>query len=156
RRRAELAPGHARYVARGARRHPRPARRRRARGGRQPPPAGARRPQPRRLRRRGGVGDRARSRYAPDVARAPRPRRSPGPGHRVRDGAPVAVRQPRVGELMPIQVSEEVQVALATGRPVVALESTIIAHGLPWPDNLEVATAMEGAVRAAGAIPATV
>jgi pseudouridine-5'-phosphate glycosidase len=38
---------------------------------------------------------------------------------------------------------------------VVALESTVIAQGLPWPENLEVARAMEGAVRAAGAVPAT-
>jgi pseudouridine-5'-phosphate glycosidase len=57
---------------------------------------------------------------------------------------------------MPIQVAEEVQVALATRRPVVALESTIIAHGLPWPRNFEVAQALEGAVRDGGATPATV
>lgn len=42
------------------------------------------------------------------------------------------------------------------GRPVVALESTIIAHGLPWPRNLEVARATEQAVRDAGAVPATI
>ena len=46
--------------------------------------------------------------------------------------------------------------ALAAGRPVVALESTVIAHGLPRPANVEVALAMEEAVRAAGATPATV
>jgi pseudouridine-5'-phosphate glycosidase len=57
---------------------------------------------------------------------------------------------------MPIQVAEEVHVALATRRPVVALESTIIAHGLPWPHNLEVGQALEAAVRAAGATPATI
>src|SRR5262249_56918289 len=42
------------------------------------------------------------------------------------------------------------------GDPVVALESTVIAHGLPRPDNLDVARAMEAAVRAAGAVPATI
>jgi pseudouridine-5'-phosphate glycosidase len=46
--------------------------------------------------------------------------------------------------------------ALAEGGPVVALESTAIAHGLPWPDNLAVAHDMEAAVRAAGAVPATI
>ena len=50
----------------------------------------------------------------------------------------------------------EVADALAAGRPVVALESTLISHGLPYPANLEVARASEAAVRAAGAVPATV
>ncbi|MEU6808498.1 pseudouridine-5'-phosphate glycosidase [Streptomyces sp. NPDC046831] len=53
-------------------------------------------------------------------------------------------------------VSEEVREALAARRPVVALESTIIAHGLPRPDNLRVARELEGAVRQEGAVPATV
>jgi pseudouridylate synthase len=55
-----------------------------------------------------------------------------------------------------IAVSAEVAAALADGRPVVALESTLISHGLPYPQNLEVATASETAVRDAGAVPATV
>ncbi len=46
--------------------------------------------------------------------------------------------------------------ALATGKPVVALESTVISHGLPYPDNLTIAREMEAAVRSAGAQPATV
>ena len=50
----------------------------------------------------------------------------------------------------------EVAAALAEGRPVVALESTLISHGLPYPQNLEVAGASEAAVRAGGAVPATV
>ncbi len=54
-----------------------------------------------------------------------------------------------------IQVSEEVQVALEEQRPVVALESTVIAHGLPYPGNIEVAQAMEAAIRGEGAVPAT-
>ncbi len=46
--------------------------------------------------------------------------------------------------------------ALRDGRPVVALESTLISHGLPYPQNLEVARASEAAVRESGAVPATV
>ncbi|HWE61732.1 MAG TPA: pseudouridine-5'-phosphate glycosidase [Chloroflexota bacterium] len=55
-----------------------------------------------------------------------------------------------------LRLQEEVSAALQEGRPVVALESTIISHGFPWPENLEVARAAEAAVRAAGAVPATV
>ncbi len=55
-----------------------------------------------------------------------------------------------------LMVSEEVREALATGRPVVALESTIIAHGLPRPRNLQVALELEDAVRQEGAVPATI
>jgi pseudouridylate synthase len=55
-----------------------------------------------------------------------------------------------------IHVSPEVQDALRRGAGVVALESTLIAHGLPYPLNLEVARESEAAVRASGAIPATV
>ncbi|MFE2009545.1 pseudouridine-5'-phosphate glycosidase [Streptomyces sp. NPDC059491] len=57
---------------------------------------------------------------------------------------------------MSTQVSEEVREALHEGRPVVALESTIIAHGLPRPRNLAVAVELEELVRAGGAVPATV
>jgi pseudouridine-5'-phosphate glycosidase len=53
-------------------------------------------------------------------------------------------------------ITPEVSAALAEGRSVVALESTLISHGLPYPQNIEVATASELAVRAAGAVPATV
>ncbi|MFE4176677.1 pseudouridine-5'-phosphate glycosidase [Streptomyces sp. NPDC056909] len=55
-----------------------------------------------------------------------------------------------------LQHSPEVREALAAGRPVVALESTIIAHGLPRPRNLAVAEELEELVRAGGAVPATV
>jgi pseudouridine-5'-phosphate glycosidase len=55
-----------------------------------------------------------------------------------------------------VETSLEVAAALREGRPVVALESTLIAHGLPWPMNLETAQAAEAAVRAEGAVPATV
>lgn len=52
--------------------------------------------------------------------------------------------------------SPEVAQALAEGRPVVALESTIVSHGLPRPENLRVALAVEGIVRDLGATPATI
>ncbi|GAA3781824.1 pseudouridine-5'-phosphate glycosidase [Streptomyces chiangmaiensis] len=55
-----------------------------------------------------------------------------------------------------LMVSEEVREALAARRPVVALESTIIAHGLPRPRNLQVALELEDAVREEGAVPATI
>ncbi|MFL6333708.1 MAG: pseudouridine-5'-phosphate glycosidase [Pyrinomonadaceae bacterium] len=54
------------------------------------------------------------------------------------------------------QVSEEVRAALGEGRAVVALESTVISHGLPRPQNLETARRLEQAVREGGAVPATV
>ncbi len=53
-------------------------------------------------------------------------------------------------------ISDEVRTALSSGGPVVALESTIIAHGLPAPRNLEVAAEIESAVRRRGAVPATI
>src|SRR3954462_7917099 len=53
-------------------------------------------------------------------------------------------------------VADEVREALEAGRPVVALESTIIAHGLPRPRNLEVAREIEAVVRERGAVPATI
>lgn len=55
-----------------------------------------------------------------------------------------------------IHVSEEVRAALAEGRPGVALETTIVTHGMPYPDNLETARACEAAVRREGAVPATI
>lgn len=57
---------------------------------------------------------------------------------------------------LPLTITPEVAHALADGTPVVALESTVIAQGLPAPRNLETAVAMEQAVRAGGAIPATI
>ena len=55
-----------------------------------------------------------------------------------------------------MRIAPEVAEALAGGRPVVALESTLISHGLPRPRNLDVAREVEAAVRGAGALPATV
>ncbi|MEM9774160.1 MAG: pseudouridine-5'-phosphate glycosidase [Chloroflexota bacterium] len=55
-----------------------------------------------------------------------------------------------------LKISEEVQEALNKNQPVVALESTVITHGLPWPQNIETAKGMESAVREGGATPATI
>ena len=55
-----------------------------------------------------------------------------------------------------LAIAPEVADALRDGRPVVALESTLISHGLPYPQNVEVATASEAAIRSTGAVPATV
>jgi pseudouridine-5'-phosphate glycosidase len=54
------------------------------------------------------------------------------------------------------QVSIEVQAALLERRPIVALETTVLTHGLPYPNNQELANDMEQAVRQAGALPATI
>jgi pseudouridylate synthase len=56
----------------------------------------------------------------------------------------------------PIVVKDEVRDALRAGRPVVALESTIIAHGLPRPGNLEAARRFEGLLLSSGVTPATI
>ncbi|RVU37942.1 pseudouridine-5'-phosphate glycosidase [Hwanghaeella grinnelliae] len=58
--------------------------------------------------------------------------------------------------MIPLAKSKEVQAAEAGNMPVVALESTIITHGLPWPRNLETALLVEETVRTAGAVPATI
>src|SRR5258708_40367437 len=55
-----------------------------------------------------------------------------------------------------IDIRPEIVQAIRTGGAVVALESTLIAHGLPWPWNLETAHRAEAAVRDEGAVPATV
>jgi pseudouridylate synthase len=55
-----------------------------------------------------------------------------------------------------LDIAPEIAAALAEGRAVVALESTIIAHGMPYPDNLEVAREIERIIRQAGAVPATI
>lgn len=57
---------------------------------------------------------------------------------------------------MSVDVRADVREALREGAPVVALESTLISHGLPYPQNLEVAIEAERAVRAEGAVPATI
>jgi len=59
-------------------------------------------------------------------------------------------------KIMSFVVAEDVRVALLNKRPVVALESTIISHGMPFPENLEVALAVEQVVRQHGAVPATI
>lgn len=56
----------------------------------------------------------------------------------------------------PVKISPSVSAAKDTGQGIVALESTLITHGLPYPQNYETAKAMENAIREAGAIPATI
>ena len=57
---------------------------------------------------------------------------------------------------MRLKVSKEVQEALKNNLPVVALESTIISHGMPYPKNVETALLVEKTIRDNGAIPATI
>lgn len=57
---------------------------------------------------------------------------------------------------LPLAYSAEVAAALSAGKPIVALESTIITHGMPYPRNLETARLVEATVREAGAVPATI
>ena len=57
---------------------------------------------------------------------------------------------------LPLRYSSEVAAARDRGAPLVALESTIITHGMPWPDNLDMARRVETAVRDSGAVPATI
>jgi pseudouridine-5'-phosphate glycosidase len=59
-------------------------------------------------------------------------------------------------QTLPLTFAPDVAEALADGAPVVALESTIITHGMPWPQNVETARRVEAEVRAAGAVPATI
>jgi pseudouridine-5'-phosphate glycosidase len=61
-----------------------------------------------------------------------------------------------MGRSKHIDIHPEVETALAANRPVVALESTVIAHGLPRPQNIETAARLEQAVRDTGTIPATI
>jgi pseudouridine-5'-phosphate glycosidase len=58
--------------------------------------------------------------------------------------------------MAPLDVADDIRDAVAAGRPVVALESTIVAHGLPWPENLDIGRALEEEVRRHGAVPATI
>src|SRR5215831_15467484 len=55
-----------------------------------------------------------------------------------------------------VQLPDHLRAARDAGKPIVALESTVISHGLPYPHNLSLARAMEDEVRAAGATPATI
>lgn len=57
---------------------------------------------------------------------------------------------------LPLTFSPEVAAARAEGRAIVALESTIITHGMPWPQNVDTARRVEAEVRATGAVPATI
>ncbi len=56
----------------------------------------------------------------------------------------------------PLSYAPEIETARRAGQPIVALESTIITHGMPWPQNYEMARRVEADIRAAGAVPATI
>jgi pseudouridine-5'-phosphate glycosidase len=58
--------------------------------------------------------------------------------------------------MLTLRYSPEAAAARAAGKPLVALESTIITHGMPWPQNIETAAAVESEIRAHGATPATI
>ena len=66
------------------------------------------------------------------------------------------IRKDRTMTNQYLVLSEEVKEALEAGRPVVALESTIISHGMPYPQNVETALRVEDTVRKNGAVPATI
>src|SRR5579863_9012437 len=55
-----------------------------------------------------------------------------------------------------LEIAEEVRDALAANRPVVALETTIVTHGMPYPENVATARSLEAEIRALGAVPATI
>ena len=55
-----------------------------------------------------------------------------------------------------LDINEEVKAALDAGKPVVALDSTIISHGMPYPQNVETALKVEQIIRENGAVPATI
>src|SRR6185369_13754114 len=79
--------------------------------------------------------------------------RQPGP---LVESVPNCLKTAMADATHELDVRPEVAAALAAGRPVVALESTLIAHGMPYPRNVQTARDAEAAVRAAGALPATI
>jgi pseudouridylate synthase len=71
--------------------------------------------------------------------------------------SPAIAKEPAMASRnAPIDIAREVADALETGRPVVALESTIVTHGMPYPDNAAMAAGVEAVIREEGAIPATI
>lgn len=60
------------------------------------------------------------------------------------------------GRNAPIDVHPEVEDALATGKPIVAMETALVTNGMPYPTNLTIATELEDIVRSSGVVPATI
>ena len=82
-----------------------------------------------------------------------------GPNQNAVSSASSRLRDGSVHNIVPaafLTVADEVRHALSTNQPVVALESTIYTHGLPYPENIGLALKLEQIVRANGAIPATI
>lgn len=78
------------------------------------------------------------------------------PRHPLEQALALRVRILNPMDAAKLDLHPEVAEALRLGQPVVALESTLVAHGLPWPANFETARAAEGVVRAEGVVPATI
>lgn len=57
---------------------------------------------------------------------------------------------------IPLDIHPEVQEALATNKPIVALETALVTHGFPYPDGIDLAISLENIVRSTGSIPATI
>src|SRR3990172_5804519 len=110
------------------------------------PPSCAGQPSPATVRRRGCSPGRGGSGWG----------RPEGRAHIPPVVAPGTLRWMPASRHPALDIAPVIADALATGRPVVALESTLISHGLPAPRNVEVALAAEAAVRAEGAVPATI
>ena len=92
-------------------------------------------------------------------ASSPRPRPYGHEAAALTVASPHTVRpdlRERMGRDRRSELTDEVAEAVAAGRPVVALESTIISHGMPYPQNVAMATEVEGIVREHGAVPATI
>lgn len=80
---------------------------------------------------------------------------SPGSSHGARSPpCPTCVLSER--RIAPVDIHPEVEEALAHNKPVVALETALVTHGLPYPQSLEVPLGLEGIVRSTGAVPATI
>src|SRR6185369_2921782 len=73
-----------------------------------------------------------------------------------RSGADCGPAPRKAGAMTGLRIAPEIQEALAAGRPVVALETTIVTHGMPYPENVATARSLEQEVRAKGATPATI
>ena len=90
----------------------------------------------------------------PETPENPEPLESPDNPDNPESPEPPSKKQPIMNSHL--EISPEVRCALDENRPVVALESTIISHGMPYPQNVETALAVEDAIRQCGATPATI
>src|SRR3977135_3874202 len=94
--------------------------------------------------------------YSLPLARRPQPRRHSRLRYPSRRIATIQRSLPGMTMQQFLLFSPEVAAARAAGRPVVALESTIISHGMPYPQNVQTAREVAQVIRDAGAVPATI